>query len=113
MNHPSITTINTEKDFDINNFNTKFEQEQEQKQLTRKPSQKIEYIEAKKLHQYTIGELLLEYKNSIINIIDELIKFRYNNIEEFTNIFLINNRLLYIGFTIILLSIFLFIFRNR
>jgi hypothetical protein len=122
MDQPSITPINkpttppinsSSNDFDVNKFNLQFEQQQREKQLKEKPLQKTEYIEPKKLHQYTIGELILEYKDTIVNIIDDLLMFRFNNLNDFINIFLKNNRLFHIGITILLLSIFLYIFRNQ
>jgi hypothetical protein len=123
MDQPSITPITTptstipirtpSTDFNVNKFNLEFEQQQREKQLQQKPLQKTEYIEPKKLHQYTIGELILDYKDSIVNIIDDLVMFRFNNLEDLSNIFLKDNRLLHIGITIIILSIFLYIFRNR
>jgi hypothetical protein len=114
MDQPSITPIRTpSNDFNVNKFNLEFEEKQREQQLQQKPLQTTEYIEPKKLHQYTIGELILDYKDSIINIIDDLIMFRFNDINDLMNIFLKDHRLLHIGITVIILSIFLFIFRNR
>jgi hypothetical protein len=114
MNQPSITPIKSNQlDFDINKFNIEFEQQLREHELKQQPILQTEIIEPKKLHQYTIGELLLEYKNSVVDIIDDLVMFRFNNLEELTNIFLKNNRLLHIGITIILLSLFLYAFRNQ
>jgi len=130
MNQPSITTINkinniegntsifsgtdlTADDFDINKFNIQFEQKQREQQLKQKRIVSTEEKEIKLLHQYTFGELFKDYITSLINIIDELVLFRYNNFNDFINIFTKNNRLLYIGITIILLAICAFLFRNQ
>lgn len=101
----------TANDFDINKFNIQFEKKQRESQ----PHNNIintEVTETKMLHQYTIGELFKDYVTSLINIIDELVLFRYNNLDDFLNIFMKNNRLLYIGITILLLALFAFLFRN-
>ena len=97
-------------DFDINKFNIEFEQKQREQQY--KPIIRSETIQPKRLDQYTIGELLIEYKNSLLEIIDSLILFRYNNMNEFIDIFTKNNNLLTIGITILILSFGLWFFKN-
>jgi len=114
MNHPSTTPINKSKDntvFDINKFNIDFEKQQREKQEKTKLI-KTETEKEKQLHEYTIGELVKDYIDNIIKITDELILFRYNNLDDFLNIFLKNNRLLYIGITLLFLTLLLFLLRN-
>jgi hypothetical protein len=96
--------------FDINKFNLEFEQQQREQQLSQQPIIAQQTLVEKRLDQYTIGELLIEYKNSLLEIIDSLILFRYNNFNDFINIF--NNNLLTTGITIIILAFGLWLFKN-
>ena len=96
--------------FDINKFNLEFEQQQREQQLSQQPIIAKQTLVKKRLDQYTIGELLIEYKNSLLEIIDSLILFRYNNLNDFINIF--NNNLLTTGITILILAFGLWLFKN-
>lgn len=137
MNHPSITPVNnievtfppelqknlseTEIEYIKQNknfrmdpilFNLLFEKQQEEIKSKLKTDIKVIEEPKKKLHEMTFGELVFDYKNNILELINELVLFRFNNINEFLNIFLKNNRLLHLGITIIIIAIFLYLLKN-
>jgi hypothetical protein len=91
------------------NFNISFENEKRQRKMKEKIREKKtldklnqEYIE-KPISKLTIGELLINSKNAWFAILDDLIQLNLKNIFK-------DNRLFYIGFTIIIYVLLTYIY---
>ena len=94
-------------DFDIGKFNKAFEEKTKNDKKTalieqQKKLSKMDKIEHRRLYDYTIAETLIHTKDSIFDILDDMLKF---NIKK--DIFTKNNRLYYIGISLIIIVIIL------
>lgn len=103
-------TVTTAGEFDVAKFNKKFEEisrrEQEEKSLKERERllKMSQSIRKKKLHELTVGEIILNFKDAIYGIIDELVYFKFTSMNEFYDIFMKEKRLFYIGLLFMLLS---------
>jgi hypothetical protein len=105
--------IDRHKKIDLKKFNKEFER---RKDLTKKQSsenikKRLGVLnkpkKIKKIYEQSIGEILINTKNAWISLLDDLINGNFN-----MSIFTTENRLFYIGLTIILISIILYLFSS-
>lgn len=102
--------------FDVRAFNKLFEDaqiarynEQQEKELNELNKKTIIEPTVKKIHNLTIAELLLNIFDTIKDILDDLIYFRFDSPTDFLNIFIKNNRIFYIGIIILFISFIFYI----
>lgn len=100
-----------ENEFDTIDFNRRFEDEKElTKELVREQERRrlqelnIEE-EQKSLTELSVTEILINTKDSWFGLIDDLLKGEFN-ITSFT----VNNRLFYIGITIIIIVMIIYLY---
>jgi hypothetical protein len=104
------------KEFDSLKFNENYEKTKKQKNLKRrlKDAEKLKKLNKKltnkKLHNMSILDILIEFKDSIFNILDDLINFNFKDFNTFLKIFSKNNRLFYLGLLIIFTTSIIYIF---
>ena len=104
------------KEFNVLKFNEDYEKMKKQKILDRKMKERNKLkklnktLVDKKLHDMSILEILIEFKNNIFGILDDLINFNFNDFNSFLNIFSKNNRLFFIGLMIIFITGIIYIF---
>ena len=104
-------SIMSENEDENKSFNQKFEEEQIQhKLLMRKAMQdKLNILNKANdkipLHQLSIGVILINTKDSLFELLDDLLQFKYNR-EVFTK----NDKLFYIGIFLIIIVIFIFLY---
>jgi hypothetical protein len=97
--------------FDIDKFNKKYDEitKTRQQLMNAREQTILSKLNTtsfnKKLHEYTIGELAFGMKNTLFDIINDLV-----NLDLTIDVFIRNNRLFYIGLfiNIIVLIIYLF-----
>lgn len=101
----------TKGKFDITEFNTSFEK---QKQLQKEEEHKAEAgrlnkmnkeIYRKKISEMSLNELMSEWKNSLIGILNDLLNLRWS----FGTLFA-ENRLFFLGITIVFCVLLFYIF---
>jgi len=103
-------------EFDINNFNMKFEKLQEEKKK-KKELESEEYLKKlesngeqdKKIMDLNILEIFINTKNEILDLVYEIISFDYETLQDFIKLFTKNNRLFYVGLFLLLVSAVLYI----
>ena len=111
-------TINIEEGEDeqqifLQKFNKNFEEEQEQRKMkiVEMEKEKLKMLISKKnkknIHDLTLGEILVNTKNSYLDIIIELLSGDYK--DGFSKIFTKENRIFYIGVSLLILSFFIYI----
>ena len=94
-------------------FNQKFEENQQQKKLImqQRMHDKLNALnnsdEKILLHELSIGDILINTKDSSFELLDDLLQFKYNK-ETFTK----NNRLFYLGVFLIIISMFIFLYNT-
>lgn len=97
--------------FDIGEFNKTFEaskeakQEQQNKEDIEKLKKMNQEIYRKKINEMSIDELMIDWKSSLIGILNDLLNFRWN-----PDVLFADNRLFFLGMTIILFVIGFFFF---
>jgi hypothetical protein len=98
------------KQFDITEFNAAFEEmlKKQQEEGKKKEAEDLSQLNAtfrpKRVHELTIGELLVNMKDAIFDTIDDLLGFDFS-VETFTK----NNRLFYLGLFVVLFTLILYI----
>lgn len=98
-------------DFDVIEFNKRFEQEKELtktriKELEQERLNKLNVeTKEKKITELTVVEILIGIKDAWFDLIDDLLQQRFS-INTFTK----NNRLFYIGATIAIIAIILYLY---
>ena len=101
----------SENEDENKSFNQKFEEEQiQRKLLMRKAMQdKLNILNKATdkipLHKLSVGIILINTKDSLFELLDDLLQFKYNR-ETFTK----NDRLFYIGIFLIINVIFIFLY---
>ena len=111
MNKPTSEEFTTGGKFDINKFNNSFETTKEQKKLINKEHdnellQKLNNnVDNKPLYKNTMSEIIIGIKNSWFYLLDDLIEQKFS-IDTFTK----DNRLFYIGITLIIIAIILYFY---
>jgi hypothetical protein len=106
-NRPSGPVESAFRTFDIDKFNQQFNKylEDQRQERVKRESQKIidlSQVEVKKkLHEMSIGEILLTMKDEIFALLDDLINGKFE-----LDTFLKNNRLFFIGLLILLFVYF-------
>jgi hypothetical protein len=112
-NQEQETLNNQEQEIFLQKFNKKFEQEQEQikmkivkmeKEKLRKMNKKLKI---KNIHDLTLGEILINTKNTYLDILTELLSFDYK--DGISIIFTKEDRIFYIGVSLLILSFFIYI----
>lgn len=106
------TNKETNNKFDLAKFNKEFtiQKEKKQRESKIKSQEKINKlnkdanIEIEPLYSLSISELLFGVKNTWFDILDDILAMKFNNI--ITK----NNRLFYIGLTVIIVAIILYIY---
>jgi hypothetical protein len=99
--------------FDADKFNKKYDEiNKNRQQLMNAREQTIlskmnKTSFNKKLHEYTIGELAFGMKNTIFDIINDLLNLNFT-IDVFTK----NNRLFYVGLFINIIVLIIYLFQN-
>jgi len=97
----------------LQKFNKNFEEEQEQRKMkiVEMEKEKLRMLISKKkkknIHDLTLGEILVNTKNSYLDIIIELLSGDYK--DGFSKIFTKENRIFYIGVSLLILSFFIYI----
>ena len=97
----------------LQKFNKKFEEEQEQRKMkiVEMEKEKLRMLTSKKkiknIHDLTLGEILVNTKNAYLDIIIELLSGDYK--DGFSTIFTKENRIFYIGVSLLILSFFIYI----
>jgi hypothetical protein len=99
--------------FDIDKFNQNFLQykQKRKKEMTHKMADKLKKINKPKniipIYDKSIGQIIIDTKDSIFEIIDDLLLLKVN-----LNTFTRNNRLFYIGIIFIFISFLIFIYNS-
>jgi hypothetical protein len=99
--------------FDIDKFNKKYDEiNKNRQQLMNAREQAIlskmnTTTFNKKLHEYTIGELAFGLKNTLFDIINDLLNFNLTS-----DVFTKNNRLFYVGLFINIIVLILYLFQS-
>jgi len=107
---PGITNVTKNKVFDIKQFNTDFEKQLEdrKKAIERKEKDELEKLTQvevlPKLHELSIARILINFKDSLFETLDDLLAFKFE-LETFTK----NNRLFYLGLLIVLFVTFTYV----
>jgi|688.fasta_scaffold858094_1 hypothetical protein len=97
--------------FDIDKFNRDFDQYKDQRKeemrerIDKKISELNKPVEQVALYDLSIGQIMINMKDAIFNIIDDLLNFKISK-----NVFIKQNRLFYIGIFIILIAIILYLY---
>jgi hypothetical protein len=111
-------------DFDIKKFNEDFERQQSEEDslsesdiLPKKyePKKDDEPVKQKKLYDFTINDFAKNYKNSMVEVVDILVKGNYKSMDGYKNLYnklMIDKYLLYIGMTLIVLAILGYLLSN-
>lgn len=100
----------TEDRFNEKKFNANFDKylDDQEKAAKKKEADELEKLEkieeAKKIHQMTLADILINFKNSLFGLTDDLLEFKFT-METFTK----ENRLLYLGMFIVLFMVFIYI----
>lgn len=96
--------------FDVKKFNDKFEETvKHRKELAEKAMQeklnKLNEVNNKKkeIYQLSVGDTIINTKDALFNILDDMLQFKFK-LDTFTK----DNRLYYIGITILLICIVVF-----
>lgn len=101
----------TRHNFSRIDFNQKFEEDKElTKQISKeREKERLDYLSAEKKHkmvtQLSISEILIGIKDTWFDLIDDLLQGKFN-ITTFTQ----DNRLFFIGITIVILVLIIYIF---
>ena len=92
----------------LRKFNKDFEDKikMRKNKLKKKRKEKIEKSK-KNIHDLTIGEILINTQNTYFNIFKEIFNFKYK--KGFSNIFTKDDRLFYIGVSLLIISFIIFI----
>lgn len=113
--NPNLDTFD-DSHFDVREFNRLFEDTQakryaelQQKELN--DLNKLTKIQPtrKLFHELTIGELLLNFKDNMFDLINDLFFFRFDSISSFLNLFIEGDRPFYLGLLILFISIILYV----
>jgi len=105
-------SIISQKEF-LKKFNKNFEIKQSKRKRQLKKKEKILLNNLKKLkknkniHDLTIGEILINTKNTYLNILKDIFTLNFKN--SFSNIFTKDDRMFYIGVSLLILSFLIFI----
>jgi hypothetical protein len=112
MNNNNPTSeFSTDGKFDINKFNTSFDKSKEDNKLTNKENdaeilQKLNsFTDSKPLYKNTISEIIIGIKNTWFYLLDDLLEQKFT-FDTFTK----ENRLFYIGITLVCISIILYFY---
>ena len=101
--------------FDLEKFNKRFKQLQnenkEKENLEReaylKTLDKKETI--KKITDLSVGDILTNTKNEVLDLIYEIISFEFEGFDGFIDLFIKNNRLFYVGLFMLLICCILYL----
>lgn len=101
------------KKFDLANFNKEFvfKKEKTQSQSKIKSEEKIKKLNkeaniiVKPLYKLSVSEIMFGVKNTWFDILDDILAQKFDN-----QLFVKNNRLFYIGLTIIIIVVILYIY---
>lgn len=104
-----LNSVYVDNTFNLALFNKKYDEVRKQRQqiLKQQEQEKLNQLGSttysKQLHEYTIGELIINMKNSIFGLMKDLLQFKFTR-----DTLLKENRLFYIGIliTIIILIIY-------
>jgi len=101
--------------FDVREFNKLFEDEQskhyaeqQNKELTKLNKLTESQPTRKLFHQLTIGELLLNFKDNLFDLFDDLFFFRFNSIPTFLAVFIAGDRPFYLGMLILIIALIIY-----
>jgi uncharacterized membrane protein YcjF (UPF0283 family) len=106
-----LSDVYLDNTFDLNLFNKKYEdvRKRRQQNIQLFEQEKLKQLDKtsfkKKLHQYTVGELLFGIKDTIFGILIDLLNLQFT-----INTFSKQNRLFYIGLFIFIIIVILKIF---
>jgi len=107
----TYNVMNKTKKLDLKKFNKEFERRKEIKK--KESGEKIKKrlgilnkpVRTERIYDQSIGNILINIKNTWIGILDDLMDGNFN-----LTIFTTKNRLFYIGITIVFISLILFLF---
>jgi len=106
-----MSTPQEEKKFDVAKFNKEFEmqKESEKEKIKQKEEEKLRELNKvqgkKKLYQLTLYDIAIGIKTSLFELLDDLLEQRWS-IDILTK----NDRLFFIGITIFIIAIILYIY---
>lgn len=109
--NPSDTYVDNIFNLDI--FNKKYEdvRRRRQKLIEDAEKERLGRLDTtslkKKIHQYTIGEILFNLKDALFGILNDLLKFNFT-IDTFTK----QNRLFYLGLFILIIILIIYLFKK-
>ena len=100
--------------FDLEKFNKRFKklqnEDKEEEKLEResylKTLEKKEKI--KKITDLSVGDILTNTKNEVLDLIYEIISFEFEGFDGFIDLFIKNNRLFYVGLFMLLMCCILY-----
>jgi hypothetical protein len=99
----SVDLVNASKKFDNKTFNVDFDKYIEQRHIEEERDQNSKLnklnseIRKKRISEMSINEFMIEWKISVIGFINDVINLRFN-----TSILFADNRLFFLGITIVL-----------
>ena len=99
--------------FDLDVFNKKYENVRRRRQNLIKDSEQERLSKLnitslnKKIHQYTIGEILFNLKNALFGILNDLLRFKFT-----MDTFIKQNRLFYLGLFILIIVLIIYFFKK-
>ena len=100
--------------FDLEKFNKRFKQLQNEEKENEKLERK-EYLktlekkeEVKKITDLSVGEILTNTKNEVLDLTYEIISFEFEGFDGFIDLFIKNNRLFYVGLFMLLICCVLY-----
>lgn len=104
----------TDNKFDLDLFNKRYEDVRKRRQdiFTDLQEDRISELNIsksiKKLHQFTVGELLFKMKDAMFGLLQDLLRLQFTK-----DTFLKQNRLFYIGLFILVILLIVFLFRKQ
>lgn len=92
--------------FDEFNLRKKKEMEEKEGRVLKRLQQQYKKNQQDNIFDLSFLEVIMNFKDTIFDIIDDIINFRFNSFFTFLNIFTKNNRLFYLGGVLILFAYF-------
>lgn len=111
MSNNPTSEFSTDGKFDINKFNSNFDKEKDELKLKNKERdaeilQNLNsYTEFKPIYKNTISEIIIGIKNTWFYLLDDLLEQNFS-----LDIFTKENRLFYIGITLVCISVILYLY---
>lgn len=107
-------TITPSYEFDIGNFNKMFnenierireERDEKIQRINQKFAQQHQIKEKENIFDVKLSDMYQHFQTSMNGLLDDLINFKFNSFKDFILIFMRYNRLFYLGFIFIFVSI--------